>query len=239
VTNGWGWGILNSAMPGKLKLALRSCLGLIIFAAILFVPAGSLRFWQGWVFMVLLFVPSISSFFYFYKHDPKLIERRLQTKEKISEQKRLVGLLRLLLVAAFFLPGLDYRFGWSRTYLGAVPLWLVVLSQTLVLSSLVFVLWVMKTNTFAASTVQVEARQTVISIGPYSVVRHPMYLGGIVMFLATPLALGSYVSLPVFALVIPLYIFRLLNEEKILLGELVGYPEYCSRTRSRLIPFVW
>jgi protein-S-isoprenylcysteine O-methyltransferase Ste14 len=100
-------------------------------------------------------------------------------------------------------------------------------------------LWVMKANTFAASTIRVEARQTVISGGPYSVVRHPMYLGGIVMFLATPLALGSYVSLPVFALVIPLYIFRLLNEEKVLREELVGYPEYCSRTRSRLIPFVW
>src|ERR1035441_142967 len=118
------------------------------------------------------------------------------------------GLLRLLLVFAFFLPGLDYRFGWSRTHLRTVPLWLVLLSQVLVLGSVVFVLWVMKTNTFAASTIQVEARQTVISTGPYSVVRHPMYLGGIVMFLATPLALGSYVSLPVFGLVIPFYIFR-------------------------------
>jgi protein-S-isoprenylcysteine O-methyltransferase Ste14 len=174
-----------------------------------------------------------------YKHDPKLIERRLQTKEKVSEQKRLVGLLKVLMVVAFSLPGLDYRFGWSRTYLGAVPQWLIVLSQALILGSLAFVLWVIKTNTFAASTIQVEAGQTVISTGPYSVVRHPMYLGGIVMLLATPLALGSYVSLSVFALVIPFYIFRLLNEEKVLRGDLVGYPEYCSRTRSRLIPFVW
>lgn len=226
-------------MPGKLKLALSSCFGLITSAAILFVPAGSLRFWQAWVFLFLLFVPGISSFFYFYKHDPKLIERRLQTKEKIREQKRLVGLLRLLLVFAFFLPGLDYRFGWSRTHLGAVPLWLVLLSEALVLGGVVFVLWVMRTNTFAASTIQVEARQIVISTGPYSVVRHPMYLGGIVMFLATPLALGSYVSLPVFGLVIPFYIFRLLNEEKVLRRDLVGYPEYCSRTRFRLIPFIW
>ncbi len=111
-------------MPGKLKLALRFCLSLIAYAAVLFVPAGSVKFWQAWVFLFLLFVPGISSFLYFYRHDPKLIERRLQTKEKISEQKRLMGFLKLLMLVDFFLPGLDYRFGWSRTYLGAVPLWL-------------------------------------------------------------------------------------------------------------------
>jgi protein-S-isoprenylcysteine O-methyltransferase Ste14 len=226
-------------MAGKLKLVLRSCVGLITSAAILFLPAGSLRFWQAWVFLFLLFVPGISSFLYFSKHDPTLIQRRLQTREKISEQKRLVGLLKLLLMGAFFLPGFDYRFGWSRTYLSAVPLWLEVLSQALILGSSVFVLWVMKTNTFAASTVQVEAGQSVISIGPYSVVRHPMYLGAIIMLLATPLALGSYVALPVFALVIPFFVLRLLNEEKLLCADLVGYPEYCAHTRSRLIPFVW
>jgi protein-S-isoprenylcysteine O-methyltransferase Ste14 len=205
----------------------------------LFVPAGSLRFWQGWVFMAMFGILASSSFLYFYKHDPKLIERRLQTKETISVQRRLVGLLKLIMIVAFLLPGFDYRFGWSRTYLEAVPLWLVLLSQALVLASLVFVLWVMKTNTFAGSTIRVEARQQVISTGPYSLVRHPMYLGSIVMLLAIPLALGSYVSLPVFALTIPFYIFRLLKEEEVLRGELVGYPEYCSHTRFRLIPFVW
>ena len=109
-------------MPGIPKFLLRSCLGLAFSAAILFVPAGSLRFWQGWVFLAVLLIPGVYSFLYFRKHDPQLIARRLQTKEKIGEQKRLVALWKPLILVAFFLPGLDYRFGWSRIYLGATSL---------------------------------------------------------------------------------------------------------------------
>jgi protein-S-isoprenylcysteine O-methyltransferase Ste14 len=185
------------------------------------------------------FIPSTLAFLYFYKHDPQLIERRLQSKEKISEQKLLMRVSKPVFLAAFLLPGLDYRLGWTRTSLGAVPLWLMLLCQALILGGLLLVVWVMKVNSFASRTIQVEAGQRVISTGPYRMVRHPLYSGSLVMWLATPLALGSYIAWPAFALLIPFYVFRLLNEEKVLRQELPGYPEYCLRTRFRLVPFVW
>jgi protein-S-isoprenylcysteine O-methyltransferase Ste14 len=226
-------------MSLKSRLILRFALGLILFAAMLFITAGSLKFWQGWTFMAILFISGVSSTIYLYKHDPQLIERRLQSKEKISEQKLIVRLLKLVSFTAFLLPGLDYRWGWSRNALGAVPLWLTLLCQGLVLAGLLLVVWVMKANSFASRTIQVEAGQKVISTGPYRMVRHPMYLGSLVMWLATPLALGSYFTWPAFALLIPIYVLRLLNEEKILRQELPGYPEYCLRTPFRLVPYVW
>ena len=230
-------------MPGKmslkLRVILRLSLGLISFAAILFLSAGSLSFWQGWAFMALWSVAAIFSFAYFYKHDPQLIERRLQGKEKVKEQKLLIRLAKPVFFAAFLLPGLDYRLGWSHRSLDAVPLWLILVSQALILAGFLFVIWAMKVNSFASRTIQVEAGQKVISTGPYRMVRHPLYFGSIVVWLFTPLALGSYVALPAFALLIPFYVFRLLNEEKVLRSELPGYAGYCLRTRFRLFPFLW
>jgi protein-S-isoprenylcysteine O-methyltransferase Ste14 len=212
---------------------------LIVLASLLFIPAGSLRFWQGWAFMAVVFIPVVSSMVYLYRHDPRLIERRLQSREKISEQRLLIRGLKVVFFAAFLLPGLDYRFGWSRRFLGGVPLWLELLSLALVFGGYLFVFWVLKVNSFASRTIQVEAGQKVISDGPYGIVRHPMYLGSLLIFLAVPLALGSYFAWPAFALLIPVYVLRLLNEEKVLLQELPGYSEYCERTRFRLVPYVW
>ena len=146
-------------MSLKSKLVLRLALMVLIFAAIMFIPAGSFRFWQGWIFIAVVFVALTGALFYFCKHDPKLVERRLQSKEKVPEQKILLKVAKPLFLVAFLLPGLDYRFGWSRTLLGGVPLWLEALSQALVLGALLFVMWVMKTNSFAARTIQVEAGQ--------------------------------------------------------------------------------
>ncbi len=120
-----------------------------------------------------------------------------------------------------------------------MPLWLLLLSQVLVLGGFLLVFWVMKVNSFASRTIQVEAGQKVISMGPYRVVRHPLYSGSLVMWLAAPLALGSYIAWPAFVLLIPFYVFRLLNEEEVLRQELPGYSEYCQRTRFRLVPFIW
>ena len=226
-------------MSLRSKLVVRLSFVLIIGAALLFIPAGSWKFWQGWILLGVTFIPSTLAFLYFYKHDPQLIERRLQSKEKISEQKLLMRVSKPVFLAAFLLPGLDYRLGWTRTSLGAVPLWLILLCQALILGGLLLVVWVMKVNSFASRTIQVEAGQRVISTGPYRMVRHPLYSGSLVMWLATPLALGSYIAWPAFALLIPFYVFRLLNEEKVLRQELPGYPEYCLRTRFRLVPFVW
>jgi protein-S-isoprenylcysteine O-methyltransferase Ste14 len=221
-------------MTLKTKLALRFLIAAAAIGAILFIPAGSLRFWQGWVYQTISFVPGLVAFLYFYKHDPELVERRLRQREKVREQKILMGLLRGTVAALFVLPGLDHRFGWSH-----LPLWLTLLSQTFVLGGWLMMYWVMKVNRFAASTIEVEPGQRVISTGPYGVVRHPMYLGAGVMFLFSPLALGSYFALPAFAPVILILVFRLLNEEKVLRQELPGYSEYCLRTRFRLVPLLW
>jgi len=221
------------------KLLLRLALGLIMVAAMLFVPAGSLRFWQGWAFLAVAFIPVISFSLYLCKHDPQLMERRLQRKEKLREQRLLVRSLKLVFFAAFLIPGLDYRRGWSRAFVGAVPLWLTLLSQGLVLTGLFLVFWVLRTNSFASRTIQVEPGQPVISTGPYRIIRHPMYLGSLVTWLSIPLALGSYVAWPAFFLLVPFYVFRLLHEEKYLRQELPGYRDYCLRTPYRLIPHVW
>ena len=183
--------------------------------------------------LCLIFFP------YFYKHDPQLLERRMQAKEQVGEQKLLRVVGGLIFFPCFLLPGLDYRFGWSRTFLRPVPLWFTLLSQALVLGGFPLVFWVMKVNSFASRTIQVEAGQKVISSGPYRFVRHPLYLSSLIMWLSTPLALGSYLAWPAFVLLIPFYVFRLLNEEKTLRQELPGYPEYCLRTRFRLVPFIW
>ncbi len=221
-------------MSLKSKLAVRFLVVLAILGSVLFIPAGSFRFWQAWVYIGILSVPALFAFIYFYKHDPKLIERRTLLKEKVPEQKRIRSLISVTWLVAFLLAGFDHRYGWSR-----LPLWLTVLSQVFVLGGILLAYWVVKINRFAARTIQVESGQTVISDGPYRTIRHPMYLGMCVMWLFTPLALGSYIALPAFTLLIPLVVLRLLNEEKVLRQELAGYNEYCSRTHFRLVPFVW
>ena len=139
----------------------------------------------------------------------------------------------------FLLPSLDYRFGWTRNRLHAVPLWLELSALALFLCGFFIVICVMRVNTFASRTIRVEPGQQVVSTGPYGMVRHPMYLGSILMWLSTPLALGSFIGLFAFVLLVPFYVFRLLNEEKILRKELPGYSDYCLKVRFRLVPFVW
>ncbi len=218
----------------KTRLILRSLISVIFVAVLLFVPAGSLRYWQGWVFMAILFLPMPITSVYFLKRDPQLVERRLRTEEKIGEQKTIIRWVQLLAFASSAIPGLDYHFGWSR-----VPLWLTILAQLFVFAGYLITLWVMKENSFASRTVQVEEGQRVISTGPYRLVRHPMYSGAVLMLLFTPLALGSWLALPGYLLVIPLIVLRLLNEEEMLRRDLPGYSDYCLRTRSRLLPLLW
>jgi len=218
----------------KSRLALRFLLAFGVLGALLFIPAGSLRFWQGWAYLAISFVPGCFAFTYFYKHDPQLIERRMQFKEKVREQKHIMTFVYIAWLVAFVLPGLDHRSGWSHQ-----PLWITIFSQAVVFGGFATTLWVAKVNRFAARTIQVEPGQEVISSGPYRIVRHPMYLGACAMWLFTPLALGSYLTLPAFVLLIPLIVLRLLNEEKVLCQELSWYAEYCTHTRFRLIPFVW
>jgi len=230
-------------MTPRLKFALLVLLNIVVSVgatmAILFLTAGSFRFWEGWVYLTVAWVPTFSMYAYFYRYDRQLFERRFQKKEKSREQKLLRRMFLPVGAIGFVLPGLDYRFGWSRTYLGGVPLWLILLSQALVLGGFLVVFWAMKVNSFASRTIQVETGQTTISSGPYSLVRHPFYTGRLMSVLFTAPALGSYFAWPVLALYILFFVLRLLHEEKVLRRELPGYPEYCLRVRFRLLPLIW
>jgi protein-S-isoprenylcysteine O-methyltransferase Ste14 len=163
----------------------------------------------------------------------------MQNKESVGEQRLLIRLSFPFFAGVFLLPSFDFRWGWSRSLLGAVPLWLSALSLAIICTAFLGLFWVLKVNAFASRTIRVEAGQRVVSTGPYSIVRHPMYLACVVLWFSTPLALGSWVAWPFFALLIPFYAIRLLNEEKVLREQLPGYKEYCQHTRYRLIPFVW
>jgi len=221
------------------RLVRHGLTGEAILIVLLFVPAGSLRFWQGWMYTGLSIVASLGSFIYFYRHEPQLLERRLLKREKIGEQKRIMRLWRILGAMTLALCGADHRFGWSRSFIRPVPLWLVALAFLLLVAGNVLLFQVLKTNRFAASIVQTEPGQAVATTGPYRFVRHPMYAGIAVLWLSTPLALGSFVALPVSALLLPMIMLRLLNEEKVLRAELPAYADYCRRTPYRLAPLVW
>ena len=226
-------------MSLKTKVTVQCLLTAIVTAAMLFLPAGTWKYCQGWIFLGAMMIPMVAASIYFTERDPQLVERRLQAKEKIGEQKLIMKFAKLIFIAAFLLPGFDFRFGWSRRTLGAVPVWLMIGSGAIALAGYLMTYWVMSANSYASRIIQVEKDQRVISIGPYRIVRHPMYLGAIISLFFAPLALGSYWAVPAFALVIPVIVLRILNEEKILRQELAGYSEYCQKTRSRLIPLIW
>lgn len=220
------------------QVMLRFLAMTLLWIVILFLPAETLHFWQGWAFLAALVTPALAAFFYFLKTNPEIVERRLRAKERVREQKRIIG-FGALLFAVFTLPGFDHRFAWSRGWLGAEPLALEVFSLAMVSATILGVGWVIRTNRFAGRTIRVEEGQTVITSGLYRFVRHPFYAVSLLLWVFAPLALGSYGTLPAFALLLPIYVLRILNEEKVLRAELPGYTEYCQKTRWRIVPLVW
>ncbi len=216
------------------KVMLSLVLSPIIVGLFIFGPAGTLDYWEGWLFIVTLFVPVYFVALYFLKNDREFLERRMKTKEKIPEQGMIVMVSMLVFFVGFMIPGLDHRFGWSE-----IPPLLVVFADILVLAGYCFVFLSFRENSYAGRTIEVVEGQKVISSGPYAVVRHPMYLGTLLLYLSIPIALGSLVAMPVFLLLVPLIGMRIINEEKILEKELPGYGEYCKKTRYRLVPHVW
>jgi protein-S-isoprenylcysteine O-methyltransferase Ste14 len=216
------------------KIMVRWLLGLGVVLLLLFLPAGSVRFWEAWLYCGVLFIPMLFVVRYFVKTDPALLERRLKWKEEEPEQRTLIKLATGIFFIGFILPGFDYRYQWS-----AVPVALVLVSNTLVFLGYLLFFLVLRENSYASRVIEVEQGQKVITTGPYAVVRHPLYLGVLVMLLFTPLALGSVWALLPFLLLVPIVVFRIIKEEEVLLRELPGYQKYCQQTRYRLVPFVW
>jgi protein-S-isoprenylcysteine O-methyltransferase Ste14 len=220
---------------GLVKTLLYRLLGgLVIIAAFLFIPAGTLWYWQGWLYMGVLFIPMLFVLVYLIRRDPDLLVRRTRLREKEAEQKWIIVLSTGTFLACIILPGLDFRFGWSQ-----VPVWLVLAASVMVFAGYLIFFLTMKENSYASRIIEVENGQKVISTGPYSQVRHPMYSGVLLMFLFTPLALGSYVALIMFPPLLVTIVMRIRNEEAVLTRDLVGYSEYCKRTRYRLVPGIW
>ncbi len=216
------------------KILAISLISVIAIAGALFIPAGTLDYWQAWLYMAVLFFPASFVIIYFLKNDPEFLERRMSYREKEARQKLVQKASAVVFLIGFILPGLDRRFGWSP-----VPFEYSIAADAIVFMGYLICFIVFRENSYAGRTIQVERGQKVISTGLYSIIRHPMYLGVLILYLATPIALGSYVAAPVFLLMIPILVFRIRNEEEVLRRELPGYPEYCGKVTCRLVPHVW
>jgi protein-S-isoprenylcysteine O-methyltransferase Ste14 len=223
------------------NLARKSIVGIcelgIALVALIFVPAGSATFWRGWLYLATFLGGAIATTIYFMKHDPHLIQGRLRGgpgAETQPEQKVIQAFAGILFFAALIIPALGYRFGWKQ-FRAAVSIFGNVL---VVLSFLLFFL-VFRENSYAASTIKVESGQPVISTGLYGILRHPMYSAAVILFLGTPLALGSAWGLLVVIPLLLVLVARLLAEERYLRANLPGYNGYCQNVRWRLVPFLW
>ncbi len=216
------------------SMLLKTALAPVIFGVLLFVPAGSLAFWQAWVYCLMFDATAFLIVRYFLKKDPALLDRRSKMREQETSQQIIMVLFYCFYCGMHVFAGFDHRFQWSHV---SAPL--VILSDLVILLSFVAICFVLQENSYASSTITVEKGQQVITTGPYAIVRHPLYAGALPMIVSTPLALGSAWGLLFSAALIVLLVFRLLDEERYLLEHLPGYPEYTQKTRYRLIPCLW
>ena len=213
---------------------IKFLLGIILVGLLIFLPAGTLKYLNGWIFMGILFIPMFLAGIIMMIKNPSLLKSRLDSKEKEKTQSIVIKLSGLMFIIGFVLAGLDFRFKWFE-----IPqLVSYIASVTLLLG---YIMWgvVLKQNTYVARTIKVEENQKVVDTGLYGVVRHPMYTASIILFLSIPLVLGSLIALGVFIFYPILIIARILNEEKVLENELQGYKEYKKKVKYRLIPFIW
>ena len=208
--------------------------GLILVGLLLFLPAGTFAYPQGWLLMGILFVPMFIAGLIMMKKSPELLRKRLNVKEEQAEQKAVIALSGLMFLASFIIAGLNFRFGWIR-----LPLWVSYAAALLFLAGYVLYAEVLRENVWLSRTVEVQENQKVIDTGLYGIVRHPMYMSTLILFLAMPLVLGSVISFVIMLLYIPIIAKRIRNEEQVLENGLEGYAEYRKRVRYKVIPFVW
>jgi protein-S-isoprenylcysteine O-methyltransferase Ste14 len=220
-----------------IKAAIRLLLTPVVMAAVGFITAGTLQYWEAWVFISVFSLCVLVTTIYLALKDPNLLARRMKggpAAEKEQTQKVIMVFAMLGTICLIVFPAVDHRFGWS-----AVSVLVVALGNILVVIGFWIVYIVFRENTYSASIIEVVTDQKVIATGPYAVVRHPMYSGSLITVLGVPLALGSWWGLLMFFVVIAGIIWRLLDEEKYLVKHLPRYKDYCRKTRYRLIPSVW
>ena len=209
-------------------------LGVIVLGILIFLPAGSLHYWQGWLLMGILFVPMFVAGLVMMAKNPDLLRKRLNAKEQENEQKTVVKISGLLFAAAFVVAGLNWRFGWW-----ILPNWAVWVAAGVFVASYLLYAEVLRENTYLSRTIEVQENQKVIDTGLYGVVRHPMYMATTILFLAMPLVLASPFSFIIMLGYIPVIAKRIRNEEKVLEEGLEGYKEYKQKVKFKVIPFVW
>lgn len=208
--------------------------GAALMAALLLIPAGTIRFWRAWLLMGVLFVPMFFAGLILLKKNPALLKKRLNAREKEKEQKGVVALSGIMFLTAFILAGLNERFRWL-----ILPGWVSWAAAGVFLAAYALYAEVLRENTYLSRTVEVQEDQRVIDTGLYGLVRHPMYMATLFLFLSMPLILGSLPSLAVMLAYPPIIVKRIRNEEEVLRRDLPGYTAYCGRVRHRLIPWIW
>lgn len=217
-----------------IEAILKYVLGVILVGLLIFLPAGTINYLKGWIFMGILFVPMFIAGVVMMIKNPKLLKSRLDSKEEQGEQKLVIKLSGLMFIIGFILAGLDFRFNWL-----VIPSWISYASSVIFLVFYVMYGEVLRENATLLRTIKVEENQKVVDTGLYGIIRHPQYSASIVMFLTMPLILGSLISLAVFMVYPILIVLRIRNEEKVLTNELNGYKEYKEKVKYRLIPFIW
>jgi len=219
-----------------MKIIFKVLLLFVFLYLLLLLTAGSIRYTEAWIYTFIVFVPALFVIGYFYIKDPDFIASRLlKRREKVKIHRSIQNIFSIVFFIGLLIPGFDFRFGWSN-----VPMSLVIISDTFVFLGYMIIARVMEENRYASAIIEISKEQKIIETGPYKLVRHPMYTGGLVFILFTPLALGSYWAMIPFSISAVLaLILRIINEEKLLINDLPGYSEYCQKTKYRLIPFVW
>ena len=217
-----------------IEAILKFTCGLLLVGLLIFLPAGTLSYFYGWLLVALLFGPMFLAGLVMLWRSPDFLKKRLDAKEKQATQKSVVAFAGLMFIAGFVVAGLDYRFGWSQ-----VPTWVVIAASVLFLASYALYAEVMRENAYLSRTIQVQEGQTVVDTGLYGIVRHPMYAVTILLFLMMPLVLGSWYALIPFAFYPAVIVVRLKDEEALLTTELSGYETYKQKVKYRLLPFIW
>ncbi len=208
--------------------------GLILVGLLIFLPAGTIYFGKGWLLIGLLFVPMLIAGFVMLFKSPAFLEKRLDAKEKQSAQKGVLAGSALMFIGGFVVAGLDFRFGWSQ-----MPTAVTIIASVLFLAAYALYAEVMRENAYLSRTIRVEEGQKVVDTGLYGIVRHPMYMATILLFLMMPIVLGSWYALFVFAFYPAIIIVRLKDEEALLAKELEGYTDYMQKVKYRLFPYIW